>query len=432
MEELLQRAARVAEQAELFKVVSEETPVQFEANRLKHIQSKQSTSLALRLIKDGRIGYAAIAGADDGQELIDMALETARFGQPAGFDLPQAATYPPVDIYNENTEEVPLEKMVELGKALIAIVRDYNPDIVCEAQINKAVMTVTIMNSQGARASYRKSVFSLAVEGSLIRGTDMLFVGDGDASSHPILAVEDIGRLVLTQLERAENVAPVPTKTLPVIFTAQGVASALMPALTTAFNGKVVLEGASPVGNRLGQAVFDRRFDLVDDTTIAYRPGSRPFDDEGVPSRRTPLIENGVVANFYYDLKTAAKAGKESTGNGSRGRGQPAPSPGAFVIRPGETGFEDMVADIKEGLVVEYLMGAEQGNVLSGDFSGNVLLGYKIESGKIAGRVKDTVVSGNIYKALKQMAAIGSDARWIGSSLYAPSIYLPGLTVAAK
>jgi PmbA protein len=77
-------------------------------------------------------------------------------------------------------------------------------------------------------------------------------------------------------------------------------------------------------------------------------------------------------------------------------------------------------------------MGAEQGNVLSGDFSGNVLLGYKIESGKIVGRVKDTVISGNIFKALKQVAAIGSDARWVGSSLYAPSIYLPGLTVAAK
>jgi PmbA protein len=432
MEELLQRAAKVSEQAELFKVVSEETPVQFEANRLKHIQSKQSASLALRLIKDGRIGYAATAGVDDSQELINMALETARFGQPAGFDLPQGVTYPSVDIYDENTKEVPLEKMVEMGKALIAIVRDYNPDIVCEVQINKAVMTVTILNSHGVRASYRKSVFSLAIEGSLIRGTDMLFVGDGDASSHPILAVEDIGKLVLTQLERAENVAQAPTKTLPVIFTPQGVSSALVPALAAAFNGKIVLEGASPVGNKLGEAVFDKRFDLADDTTIAYRPGSRPFDDEGIPSRRTSLISDGVVANFYYDLKTAAKAGKKSTGNGSRGRGQPGPSLGALVIRPGETGFEDMVADIKEGLVVEYLMGAEQGNVLSGDFSGNVLLGYKIENGKIVGRVKNTVVSGNIHKALKQVAAIGIDARWVGSSLYAPSIYLPGLTVAAK
>jgi PmbA protein len=432
MEELLQRAGRVSEQAELFKVVSEETPVQFEANRLKHIQSKQSTSLALRLIKEGRIGYAATAGSDDGQELIDMALETARFGQPAGFDLPQAATYLPVETYDENTEEVPLEKMVELGRALIAMIKDYNPDITCEAQVSKAVMMVTILNSHGARASYRKSVFSLVIEGSLIRGTDMLFVGDGDGSSHPILAVEDIGRRVLTQLERAENEAQAPTKTLPVIFTPQGVGSALTPALTAALNGKVVLEGASPIGNRLGQAVFDRRFDLADDTTIAYRPGSRPFDDEGVPSRRTPLIDNGVVTNFYYDLKTAAKAGKESTGNGSRGHGQPAPSLGAMVIRPGKTGFEDMVADIKEGLLVEYLMGAEQGNVLSGDFSGNVLLGYKIESGRIVGRVKDTVVSGNVFKALKQVAAIGSDARWVGSSLYAPSIYLPGLTVAAK
>jgi len=159
MEELLQRAAKVSEQAELFKVVSEETPVQFEANRLKHIQSKQSASLALRLIKDGRIGYAATAGVDDSQELINMALETARFGQPAGFDLPQGVTYPSVDIYDENTKEVPLEKMVEMGKALIAIVRDYNPDIVCEVQINKAVMTVTILNSHGVRATKASSAW---------------------------------------------------------------------------------------------------------------------------------------------------------------------------------------------------------------------------------------------------------------------------------
>jgi PmbA protein len=432
MEDLLKRAGRVSEQAELFKVVSEETPVQFEANRLKHIQSKQSTSLALRLIKDGRIGYAATTDADDGQELIDMALETARFGQLAGFDLPQTTAYSPVDTYDKNTGAVPLEKMVELGQALIAMVRDYNPDIMCEAQVSKAVMTVAILNSRGTQASYRKSVFSLTIEGSLIRGTDMLFIGDGDGSSHPIIAVEDIGRRVLTQLERAESEAQAPTKTLPVIFTAQGVGSALIPALAAAFNGKVVLEGASPIGSRLGQAVFDSRLELADDTTIAYRPGSRPFDDEGVPSRRTLLVDNGMVTNFYYDLKTAAKAGKKSTGNGSRGHGHPTPSLGAIVIRPGETRFEDMVADIKEGLVVEYLMGAEQGNVLSGDFSGNVLLGYKIESGKIVGRVKDTVISGNIFKALKQVAAIGSDARWVGSSLYAPSIYLPGLTVAAK
>ena len=91
-----------------------------------------------------------------------------------------------------------------------------------------------------------------------------------------------------------------------------------------------------------------------------------------------------------------------------------------------------MVADIKEGLVVEQLMGASQGNVLGGDFSGNVLLGYKIENGKIAGRVKDTMVSGNVYKLLNNIAAIGSESRWVGGILNTPPVYLTAVSVASK
>ena len=91
-----------------------------------------------------------------------------------------------------------------------------------------------------------------------------------------------------------------------------------------------------------------------------------------------------------------------------------------------------MVSDIKEGLVVEQLMGATQGNVLGGDFSGNVLLGYKIENGKIVGRVKDTMVSGNIYKLFKDIAAIGSESRWEGSFLNTPPLYLNNVSVASK
>jgi PmbA protein len=139
------------------------------------------------------------------------------------------------------------------------------------------------------------------------------------------------------------------------------------------------------------------------------------------------------VAGFLYDLQTAALAGKKSTGNGSRSRGGlPTPAPSAFTIAPGDTTFEEMVRDIKEGLVIEELMGASQGNILGGDFSGNVLLGYKVENGEIAGRVKDTMVSGNIYQVLKDIAAIGSESRWVGGFLQTPPLYCPALSVASK
>jgi len=432
VEELLALARKVAEAAEVFMVSSEETPIQFEANRLKHIQSKQGTTVALRLIRQGRLGYATTTELNDRSELVNMAAETAQFGMTAGFEFPALTVYPPVEIFDPAAESVPVESMVRLGEEMVTTLRQHTPELLCHAWVSKSTTTVRIMNSRGGQASYRQTSFNLATWSNLIRGTDMLFVGDSQSSCHPVLDTSAVSRAVIQQLELARDLASAPSKPLPVIFTPIGVAGALIAPLMTAFSGKTVLEGASPIGSKLGQAVFDSKFSLWDDPTLPYRPSSRPCDDEGVASQRTPLIERGVVTSFLYDLQTAALAGKRSTGNGDRARGLPAPSPTAFVIAPGNTTFDQMVGHIKEGLVIEELMGAEQGNILGGDFSGNVLLGYKIENGKIVGRVKDTMVSGNIYQLLKEVTAIGSDARWVGGFVNTPSLYFPRVSVASK
>ncbi|MCK4964488.1 MAG: TldD/PmbA family protein, partial [Dehalococcoidia bacterium] len=293
--------------------------------------------------------------------------------------------------------------------------------------------SVEILNSRGGRAAYRKSVFGIGIEGVLIRGTDMLFVGDADSSCHPVTDANAVAATTIEQLERARETAAAPVGQLPVIFTPYGVASALIAPLAMAVNGKIVLQGASPLGNRVGEQVFDTRLSIWDDATIDYRPGSRFCDDEGVPSQRTPIIERGVVASFLYDLQTAALAGTRSTGSASRGLGSlPSPSLSTLVIENGEASFEDMLADIEEGLVIEQLMGASQGNVLGGDFSGNVLLGYMVNNGEIVGRVKDTMVSGNIYEVLKEVGAIGREGKWVVGRLRIPYIYCPRLAVSTK
>ena len=432
MENILSQAKKIAEAVEVFTVSSEETTAQFEANRLKHVNSTQTTSLALRIIKDGKIGYASASGVSDAKSLVDSAVEAARFGMPASFEFPPLNSYPEVNIFDSGVKSISIEEMAALGEKMIETVTGYNEEIICEGGAGKGIVSVRIINSNGGEAEYKKSIFSLGIHGSLIRSTDMLFVGESDSSCHPIKETKQVTDEVLKQLELAKNQAPVLTKKLPVIFTPNGVASSLIPSLTAAFNGKIVLEGASPIGNKLGKAVFDSKLSLHDDPTIAYRPNSRPTDDEGVASQRTPLIEEGVVKSFFYDIQTAALAKTKSTGNGSRSGGMPTPTPSAFIIEAGDTNFEDMVSDIKEGLLIEHLMGAEQGNVLGGDFSGNVLLGYKVESGKIVGRVKNTMVSGNIYQVLKEVAAIGSKPKWVGGFLQTPHIYCPGLSVASK
>jgi PmbA protein len=187
------------------------------------------------------------------------------------------------------------------------------------------------------------------------------------------------------------------------------------------------------LGGKREAKVFDERLSLWDDATVTYHPRSRPCDDEGVPSQSTPLIEHGVVKGFLYDLQTAGLAGVQSTGSGDRGRGGlPTPSISNLIFKTGAVSFEDMVGDLKEGLVVEQLMGAEQTNVLGGEFSGNVLLGYKVEKGEIVGRVKNTVVSGNIYQVLSKLIEIGREARWVEGAIFIPDFCCSNLTIASK
>jgi len=433
MEEMLEQAKRIAEEAEVFSISRKQTDAVFEANRLKQVQSHETAGRALRLIKGGRIGLSASNRMNGTSELVEMASEVAQFGAEAKFHLPQLEVYSTVEVYDANIEAVTEEQMVELGQSLIDRVRHHTPELVCEASVSVSTVTIQIINSRGGKASYAKSGFGFGVEGVLIRGTDMLFVGDAESSCHPLTDAGAVVATTIEQLDRAKETVPAPEGQLPVVFTPHGVISAFTTPFAMAINGKTVLQGASPLGTRKGDLIFDPRLTIWDDPTEDYRPGSRFCDDEGVPSQRTALIEKGVVANFIYDLQTAALAGTRSTGSGSRGLASlPSPSLTNLVIEDGDTSFEDMLADIKEGLVVEQLMGASQGNVLGGDFSGNVLLGYSVKNGKIVGRVKDTMVSGNIYEVLKDIGAIGREGKWVGGRLRAPHIYCPRVAVSRK
>jgi PmbA protein len=432
--EVLRSARKVAEEAEVFSVSSRAIPIQFEANELKQVQTKESSSTALRIFRKGRIGFANASGGGDVAALVDMAVETSQFGSAADFQFPSSRDYSEVRIFDSKVEEISMEKMVEIGKELIARIRGHTPDILCDVQVTKGTSSISLINSQSGEGKYNKSFFSLSLEGILVRDTDMLFVGDSESSCRPdFIGIDGLADRVIWQLEMAKKKAAVSTKLLPVIFTPLGVASALLSPLLLAFNGKSVLEGASPLKDKLGEQVFDKRLSLWDDATIAYGVGSYPFDDEGVSGQRLPLVTNGVVTNFLYDLQTAALAGTKSTGNGQRaGGGFPRPAISSLILSGGDVSFQTMVEDMKEGLIVEQLMGAEQGNLLGGDFGGNVLLGYKVENGEIVGRVKDTMIAGNVYQVLKELLGIGQEARWVGGILQTPPLYCSHVSAATK
>lgn len=435
IEQVLSQAAKVpgVSAAEVFQVNTTETPVSFETNRLKQITSRQSTSISLRLVRRGKLGFATASGKVRPSDLVKRAAEVAEFGAEAQFDFPASYDHRPVDVHSLATEQTSQDRMVQIGQELIDAVTRHTAELKCDARIVKGVLQVSIANSRGSEAAYRKSIFYVDLEGTLIRGTDMLFVGDDETSTAPAPDYKHLSQKVIEQLEMAKTNTSLPTKFLPAIFTPHGVASAFLAPLATAFNGRVVHQGASPLGHRRGEKVFDGQVSLWDDATIALRPSSRPWDDEGVVSQKTTLIEKGVVSSFLYDLQTAGMAKARSTGNGSRAMGgMPAPMATSLIVATGSATLNDMLQGMEEGLLIENLMGAEQGNVLGGDFSGNVLLGFKVEHGKVVGRVKDAMVAGNVYDLLGTGVVMGKEARWVYGHLLTPPIYVPKISVSGK
>lgn len=433
LEEILAQALKQADQAEVYQVTSKSTPISFEANRLKSVDARDSTGVALRIIKDGRIGFSSTSDMSDMDGLVARAVEMLPFGAKASMEFSAESEYAAVPTFDQATADMKAEALVETGTKLIDQLHADWPDIVWSAGVSKSVSSTKLLNSRGCHAEETTSAIGIGMEGTLVKDTDMLFVWEGQSSCRPTLGTVAIIASIERKLHWAEQVAAAPTGQIPVIFTPGAVADLLLEPLLEGFNGRNIVQGSSPLIEKLGSLMVDPRITIWDDPTIPYIPGSGAFDGEGVSTNKLPLIQQGVIANFIYDLQTAGQAGTVSTGSAHRGLGsQPGPDTSVIVIAAGDTTFADMIAGYPKALVVESFLGAGQGNTLGGDFSANVLLGYAVENGVVVGRVKDTMIAGNVYNILKNLDALGSEMEWVEGSLRTPAISCTGVSISSK
>jgi PmbA protein len=162
-----------------------------------------------------------------------------------------------------------------------------------------------------------------------------------------------------------------------------------------------------------------------------FGPFPTPFDDEGTPTQVVHFLTEGVLNNFYGDRQVARALGLPLTGNGMRDGLGGFPKPGVVnaILTPGTFSLEQLVAQVDRGLLVDQVLGGGAG--LSGEFSVNIDLGYALEKGKILGRVKDTMITGNAYKLLNQLLAVGQERFWEGA-LYTPALLVEGVSISSK
>jgi PmbA protein len=423
-EQLLDIAARSgAEAAEVFQSQSFSRPVFFEANRLKQLESAQSEGTALRLWKAGRPGLAVAYGPVEAQALVDRAINLSQLNDAEAIELGSASQlqYPDVG------SAVPVEQLVAWGQTAIDLVRQAYPDVICSSGWESEAETTRLINSNGLDCGYTDTTLSGYLEVEWVRGDDFLAVSDGQTQRHS-LDPQAIAQLVLQRLNWATTNVPTPTKRVPILFTSKA-ADMLWGTVQAALNGKQVVEGASPWSDRLGQRVTSDQITISQQPTVG--PFSCPFDDEGTPTRSITFIDHGELKLFYGDRTTGKILGSGTTGNGFRSGLGSYPTPGLFnfLIQPGSRSLLDLIATLEDGLVLDQILGGGAG--ISGEFSINVDLGYRVKQGQIIGRVKDTMIAGNVYTALKNLVELGSDADWNGSC-QTPSLIVEGLSVTGR
>jgi PmbA protein len=313
---------------------------------------------------------------------------------------------------------------------MMEMIKIYNPEILAGASIYKTISKVEYANSRGAHYSADHTDFSVSAGGQLVRGTDILFAGQSLAQKKRALDTEEIAAQAIEYFRMAEQIVPIESGEMPVIFTPRGL-TALLFSLGLAIDGKSVFLGASPLRDKLGQPIASPSLTITDNPFVEYGPNSGAFDNEGVPRKITPIIEKGVLRNFVYDLDTAGRVGVSPTGHGSTR------SLTNLVIEPGDVPYETILRNTTDGLLVHEYLGLGQGNPINGEFSVNLFLGYKIENGKLVGRVKNAMLAGNAFEALKDITAISKEREWV-SGPYAwptglvPYIQVGKLSVTAK
>jgi PmbA protein len=411
--------------------------VDMREGKIDTLSRGHQTGIGLRVLEKQRMGFAFFTSLGEGSlsDLAGRALAVARQSHPDPFLLippPPPVPYPEVDGYDGSLGEMNLGDRVEFALRMERAAKGVGSKVskVRHSLYQDANYSILLLNSRGLAAASRgtycsASIYVVAEEkGASETGWDMqssAFFSD--------LSGEEVGRRAAEQATMMLGAKTIPTHQVDAICS-PAPASEFLEVLSVPLMADAVQKGKSLFAHRVGAEVSSGCLHLIDDGLLPHGPQSFPFDDEGVPSQRTPLIEAGVLKGFLYDSYCAAKAERTSTGNARRGGFQSPPQIRATNVLaiPGERTPEAMVQDMGKGVLILSLMGMHTANPISGDFSVGAE-GLWIEGGKAQHPFRGVIIAGNLRDWLESLEEVGSDLRFFGG-VGCPSLRLKGLQLA--
>lgn len=436
----LKRAEKMgAQQIEVYIASSRSFSIEVENSSIKSASEIRDGGCGIRSIIDKKIGFAYVTNLNE-RDILEMAersvsIARSSVADPNFVSLPDASSsYPSVKgIFDSAIDNLDSETATDLIIRTVEASKTATNGLktAVEASISTSTSTMAIVNSLGVRGiqkatsivlfsyptiktdSDQNSSFEFQVSRQL-KAIDPEWVGTNAGKN----AVANLGGKIIEGGE------------MPVILAPLAVSVVLGSGFGGAINAEEVQLGRSYISDALGEEIASPELHIIDDGLREGGVGSRNFDAEGVPSRTTEVLEDGVLKSLLHNSYTANKDGVENTGNASRPSysGLPSISTTNMVIRPGKGRLEDLASEIGRGILVKNTW--DRPNMTTGDLSALVAEGFYIENGSIAFPVKSTLVGINMRDVLKRVSIVGEDVR-VTSSVVSPSIVLESAKVTS-
>ena len=339
-----------------------------------------------------------------------------------------------LDLYSADVYSLPGPERIAYARRAEKAALDSDPRIRNSegGSFDAATGHKILANSHGFIGEYRRSYCSVAAvpiaqdeNGAMQRDYWFSVARNLGRLESP----EEVGKIAAQRALRRLGARKVKTQQVPIVFDPL-VATSILQHIFEGVNGDSVYRGASFLAGKLGEKIASPNVTVVDDGTMVGGFGTSPFDGEGIPTRRTVVIENGVLASYLLNTYTAKKLGLETTANASRGlAGTPGIGPGNYFLQPGPRSPDELIAGVKEGLYVTEFLGMGV-NLVTGDYSRGAS-GLWISNGQLTYPVEEITVAGNLKDMFMNISEIANDLEFRGS-VASPTIRIDGLTVGGE
>jgi PmbA protein len=432
--------AQPGEQIEAFVSRDAETDVRIYEGEVEHFVAAQTEGVGIRVIRDGRTGFAYAGVLDDMAvaEVLAEARDNVQFGTPdewAGLAEPDGVEVIEQELWSDVLAGYATDDKIALAKELerLTLATDTRIRVddanYADVSSESAVSTTTGIRRTGRENGCYVVVSSMADEG------DETQTGFGFSVGRSPLEF-DLAKAAKEASDRATRLlgATKPSTKRTTVVLDPFVTASLLGVISSTLNGESVAKGRSLFKDRLGEGVANSIVTLVDDPTNPKAYTATDLDGEGLAARRNVLIEKGVLQKFVHSSYSARRVGTKSTGNAVRGGFKGTPGVGCLALQllPGDRDQNALIADIDDGVLIQSVTGLHSGvNAISGDFSVGAS-GLTISNGQVGGPIREFTIASTLQRMLHDVVEVGNDVDWLPMRAAGLSLVIRDVTMSGS